>query len=122
MLYIQKNEENVLTLSIVQNSRKTFTTYTLRFTHILSSEVKDYIIDLSDPNVYFSNVRYCSIKLELYGDDLPYEGQYTLQIFGNDNTDLYSGFVMVRGAEEAVPFTEYISPNETNENYIYIQD
>jgi hypothetical protein len=30
--------------------------------------------------------------------------------------------VVLEGTEEGDPFTEYISPNEVNENYIYIQD
>jgi hypothetical protein len=30
--------------------------------------------------------------------------------------------VVLDGTAEANPFTEYISPNETNENYIYIQE
>ncbi len=29
---------------------------------------------------------------------------------------------VLEGTQESNPFTEYISPNEVNENYIYIQD
>jgi len=124
MLYINQNQVNTLTLSINQNSRNFFTTYTLIFTHVMSSEVKEYVIDLFNPNVYFFNVRYCTIQLDLTGDNnLPYEGQYTLQIIGEPNSvSLYNGFCMVDGSVETNPFTEYLSPNETNENYIYIQD
>ena len=89
----------------------------------MSSEVKEYEIPTSDPDLFYSNVRYCTIQLDLTGNDLPYEGQYVLHIIGEDNTfPLYTGFAMVDGLEESKPFTEYISENETNENYIYIQD
>jgi hypothetical protein len=35
---------------------------------------------------------------------------------------VYTGITILRGVEAGAGFTEYISPNETNENYIYIQD
>jgi len=124
MLYIQQGQFNTLTLSINQNSRDVFDTYTLIFTHVMSSDVKSYIIPLDDVNIYFQNIRYCTIELDLTGfKNLPYEGQYTLQIVGSpNNVPVYNGFCMIDGTVETNPFTEYVSPNETNENYIYIQD
>lgn len=123
MLYIQKGQENTLVLNINNNSRDTFTGYTLTFTHIMSKEVKTYLIDTSNNLEYAQNIRYCEIVLDLTTDDLNYLGQYTLNIYGTpDNVLVYTGMVVLEGTQESHPFTEYISPNETNENYIYIQD
>ena len=123
MLYIQQGQSNTLTLSIVQNSRDAFTGYTLNFTHVMSSALTSYTIDTSDEAVYFANERYCQITLDLATEDLPYEGQYTLEILGTPNdVPVYQGFCMTTGPAESNPFTEYVSPNEDNANYIYIQD
>ena len=123
MLYLNKGQENTLVLNINNNSRDTFTTYTLIFTHIMSKEVKSYTISTSNSAVFFENIRYCTITLDFITDDLNYEGQYQLNIYGNPNNQLvYTGMVVLEGLAESDPFTEYISPNETNENYIYIQE
>jgi len=54
---------------------------------------------------------------------LNYEGQYQLDIFGNGETKVYTGMVRLLGtAEKGNTYTEYISPDEDNNNYIYIQD
>jgi hypothetical protein len=123
MLYIQKGENNNLVLNINNNSRTVFTGYTLNFTHVMSKEVKNYTINISDPAVYFQNIRYCEILLPLATNDLNYLGEYMLNIYGNpDNELVYSGITILQGTEAGTTFTQYISPNETNENYIYIQD
>lgn len=123
MLYLNKGEENVLVLNINNNSRDTFTGYTLVFTHIMSKEVKSYSISTSDSEEFFENIRYCTITLDFTTDDLNYEGQYQLNIYGNPNNQLvFVGMVVLQGTAEDNPFTEYISDNETNENYIYIQE
>ena len=123
MLYLNKGEENTLVLNINNNSRDTFTGYTLVFTHIMSKEIKSYTIQTNDPNEFFENIRYCTITLDFTTDDLNYEGQYQLNIYGQPNNQLvFIGMVVLDGTAEANPFTEYISPNETNENYIYIQE
>jgi hypothetical protein len=89
----------------------------------MSKEVKSYIIDTSNNLQYAQNIRYCEIVLDLTVNDLNYLGQYTLNIFGRPNNVLvYTGMAVLEGTQESHPFTEYISPNETNENYIYIQD
>lgn len=123
MLYIQKGQENTLVLNINNNSRDTFSGYTLEFTHIMSKEVKNYSIDTSDPTQYGSNIRYCEIVLPLQDDDLNYEGQYQLNIYGTPGVVLvYTGMAVLEGTQESNPFTQYISDNEVNENYIYIQE
>jgi hypothetical protein len=45
-----------------------------------------------------------------------------LNIFGNGEEQVYVTMAVAEGLAESKPFTEYISPNEVNENYIYIQD
>ena len=123
MLYLQKGQENTLVLNINNNSRDTFSGYTLVFTHVMSSEVKTYTVSTSNPLEYTQNIRYCSITLPLNSDDLNYIGQYTLVIYGQpDNEKVYNGMVVLEDVAQEVIFTQYISPNETNENYIYIQD
>ena len=123
MLYLEKGQENTLVLNINNNSRDTFTGYTLSFTHIMSKETKVYSISTSNTAVFFENIRYCTITLDFATDDLNYEGQYQLNIYGQPNNQLvYIGMVVLEGTAESDPFTEYISTNETNENYIYIQE
>jgi hypothetical protein len=123
MLYMNKGEENTLVLNINNNSRETFTGYTLVFTHIMSKEVKSYSISTNNPTQFFENIRYCTITLDLTISDLNYEGQYQLNIYGQPNNELvFVGMVVLDGTAESNPFTEYISNNETNENYIYIQE
>jgi hypothetical protein len=122
MLYIQKGQSNTLVLNINNNSRTTFSTYTLVFTHIMSKETKSYVIDTTNPSQYTSNIRYCTIVLPLNVDDLNYEGQYQLDILGDGTVNVFVGIVILDGTAESKPFTEYISDNETNENYIYIQE
>lgn len=123
MLYMNKGQENTLVLNINNNSRNSFASYDLIFTHIMSKEVKSYTVYTNDDEVFFENIRYCTITLDLTTDDLNYEGQYQLNIYGQPNNELvFVGMVVLDGTAESNPFTEYISPNETNENYIYIQE
>jgi hypothetical protein len=123
MLIINKNEVNYLVLNINNNSRTDFSGYTLTFLNILSQEEKSYTISTSNPAQFTSNIRYCTITLNLVGNDLNYEGQYQLDIYGNGETKVYTGMVRLLGtAEKGNTYTEYISPDEDNNNYIYIQD
>jgi hypothetical protein len=123
MIYLNKGQENSLVLNINNNSRNTFTGYTLEFTHIMSKEVKTYSINKSNPAQYFENIRYCEILLPLNTNDLNYLGEYQLNIYGVPDDELvYTGIAILEGTEAGAGFTQYISPNETNENYIYIQD
>jgi len=89
----------------------------------MSKLQKTYTIDTNNPLEYSSNIRYCTITIDLTGaNDLIYEGQYQLNIFGDDEQQVYVTMVVTEGIPESNPFTEYVSPNEVNENYIYIQD
>jgi hypothetical protein len=124
MLILNKGQQNELVLNINNNSRTDFTSYTLTFTHVVSQETKSYVISTSNPLLYAENDRYCEIILNLQnsGQDLNYLGQYQLHIYGNGTNLVYIGMAELNGSEESTPFTEYISPNEDNENFIYIQD
>jgi len=123
MILLNKGQVNELVLNINNNSRTDFSEYTLTFLNILSQEVKSYIISTSNPLQFAENIRYCEIVLDLSVDDLNYEGQYQLQIFGNGTTLVYTGMARLSGTTEiGNTFTQYISPDEDNSNYIYIQE
>lgn len=123
MLYLNKGQQNELILNINNNSRQTFATYSLVFTHTLSQETKTYVIDTSNQAQYGENDRYCEIILPLNTNDLNYEGQYQLQIFGNGSTLVFTSLAMLQGTtEQGNTFTEYISNNEEGELYLYIQE
>lgn len=120
MLYLIKGQENELYMNINNNSRLTFTGYTFVFTHVLSQEQKSYLIDTSNPLQYFENIRYCTVIIPLDTDDLNYEGQYILNVFGDGVENVFKGMVVLEGLQEEPLFTTYQSSNENNENYIFI--
>jgi len=124
MLYLQKGQQNELVMNINNNTATTFSGYTLVFTHIMSQEVKSYTVNTADPAEYAQNIRYCEIILNLQdaGQDLNYEGEYQLKIYGNGTELVFTGIAILQGTQEEPLFTTYISPNEVNENYIYIED
>jgi len=124
MLYLQKAQENTLVLNINNNARPNFATYDLVFTHTMSKEIKTYTVNTSNPLQYTQNIRYCSIYLDFVTDDLNYEGEYNLSIYGDGDPleNVFNGIAILEGTQEAPFFTEYVSPNEDNHNYIYIQD
>lgn len=124
MLILNKGQQNELVLNINNNSRTDFTTYTLTFTHVVSQEVKSYTVSTSNPAQYADNDRYCEIILNFQtaGQDLNYLGQYQLEIYGNGTSLVYTGMAQLNGSQESNPFTEYVSPDEDNSNFIYIQD
>jgi len=124
MLYLQKGQQNELIMNINNNSNTVFSGYTLEFTHVMSKEVKSYVVSTSDPQVYAQNIRYCEIILNLQnsGQDLNYLGEYQLNIYGNGTELVFTGIVILEGTQESPAFTQYISPNEVNENYIYIEN
>jgi hypothetical protein len=123
MIIMNKGQQNELILNINNNSRTDFSGYTLTFTHILSQEEKSYVIPTNDPQLFGENIRYCEIILNLQNDDLNYEGQYQLKIYGNGTSLVYTGMVRLNGTtEQGNDFVTYQSPDEDNSNYIYIQD
>ena len=114
MQYITRSINNTLTLNINKNSRDSYTNYKFVFTHSLSQYSNDYILTLAT-----ENDRFCTVVLPLSTDNLQYFGQYELKIYG-DSTDLiFVGMVRVIGEDEEI--IPYVSDNENNENYIYIE-
>lgn len=123
MLILQKGQQNELVLNINNNSRQDFSGYTLTFVHTLSQESKSYTVNTSNPAEYAENDRYCEIVLNLQNDDLNYEGQYQLQIFGNGTNLVLTSLCRLDGTtEKGNDYVSYQSPDEDNSNYIYIQD
>lgn len=124
MIILNKGQQNELILNINNNSRTDFSGYTLTFTNSLSKEVKSYTVNTSNPAQYADNDRYCEIILNFQnpGQDLNYEGQYQLQIFGNGTNLVYTGLCRLVGTTENNTIVEYISTDDDNEKYIYIQD
>lgn len=123
MIIMNKGQVNELVLNINNNSRTDFSGYTLTFLHILSQEEKSYTINISNPAQFGENIRYCEIVLDLTTNDLNYEGQYQLKIYGNGTQLVYTGMVRLNGTtEQGNDFVSYVSPDEDNSNYIYIQE
>ena len=123
MIIMNKGQVNELVLNINNNSRTDFSGYTLTFLHILSQEEKSYTINISNPAQFGENIRYCEIVLDLTTNDLNYEGQYQLKIYGNGTQLVYTGMVRLNGTtEQGNDFVTYVSPDEDNSNYIYIQE
>ena len=123
MLILNKGQQNELVLNINNNSRTDFSGYTLTFVHVLSQEEKTYTVSTSNPAQYAENDRYCEIVLNFQNDDLNYEGQYQLQIFGNGTNLVYTGMARLDGTtEKGNDYVSYVSNNEDNEQFIYIQD
>jgi hypothetical protein len=121
MIILQKGQVNELTMNINNNSRTDYTGYTFTFVHIMSQESKSYLINVSNPAQFAENIRYCEVVIDLATDDLNYEGQYQLKVYGNGTALVFTGIVELNGTEEEPFFTTYQSPNENNENYIYIE-
>lgn len=121
MIILNNGAENELILNINNNSRTTFDTYVLRFTHALSQSTKSYTIETSDNTVYGSNDRYCEIILNLNNNELPYSGQYSLEIFGNGANLVYTMMCDVINTNPSDTFISYESDNEDNSNFIYIE-
>lgn len=121
MIILNNNQQNELVLNINNNSRVDFTGYTLTFTHTLSQNTRSYTVSTSNPAQFGENDRYCEIILNLTGNGaLIYEGQYQLQIFGNGTNLVFTGLARLDGTSEDNSYIEYISNNEDNESYIYI--
>lgn len=119
-MILYRNQINELILNINNNTRESFSFYKLVFVHSLSQYTKEFIIDTNDNTVYGENSRYCEIILDLTGvNNLQYEGQYGLEIFGNGSKLVYVTMVEVRTNDNDV-FVQYQSNNEDGDKFIYI--
>ena len=103
------------------NTRTSYDSYLLQFTHKMSQDVKTYSISTNGP-AYTANERYCTFTLDLSLQDLNYAGEYDFNVYGvKTTTDLvYIGMAVVENATSEPIFTTYVSPNENNSNYIYV--
>ena len=116
MIYLTKIGVNTITSNVNNNSRDVVTTYLLRFTHIMSQDIKEYIINVNDPTQYGENDRYAEL---VFTTDFVYEGENKLEILANGTTNVYTGIVIV--GEQVETFIQYTSNNENNKNYIYVE-
>ena len=142
MLYINKNSYNRLYVTVSQGSTLVNPFYLFSFTHILSNEVVNFV----PQNVSTASSRYDEfLFIEASNENLslvppivtfPYEGQYLYSIYEQStsgNTDpsyscneleqgrAFVNFVNADG-DEPVYYVQFISDNETNENYIFISN
>jgi hypothetical protein len=61
--------------------------------------------------------------LDLTGsNDLNYEGQYLLQIYGDGSSLVMTSMARLNGTTEDNSFISYTSPNEDGEQFIYIDE
>lgn len=118
MIYITNNQSNTIFLNINNNSRTVFTGYSFNFTHILSQDTSSLSIDITDDLKYTGNTRYCAVT---FIANFIYEGEYSLEIRGNNTELVWSGIVILGEVIPTDTFNELISDNENNENYIYIE-
>ena len=115
MIYIKKTGSITLTLNVNNNTRDDVSTYLLNFTHIMSNDNKQYTIDTTNPYQFGKNDRYCEM---VFTGTFYYEGEYKLQIYANGTDKVYDGIVIV--GEQTEEFIKYVSDNEENNNYIYL--
>jgi len=116
MIYLTKTGSTTLTSNVNKNTRDAVTTYLLKFTHIMSQDVKTYTIDVLNPTEYGENDRYCEL---VFDANFTYEGENSLEIYANGTDLVYTGIVIV--GEQTETFVQYTSNNENNSNYIYVE-
>lgn len=136
MLYIKRNEENNMVVTVSEHKLLANPNYLFSFTHKLSKEnVRFY-----PENVSTSTSRYDEFKF-IEGDEptgytgttpyviFPFEGQYFYGVYemvSNTNTNpsyaynkLEEGQALVEAKSNDNEFTLYTSGNENNSNFIY---
>jgi hypothetical protein len=136
MLLIKTNQENVLVVTVSQNSTIPNPEWLFSFTHIFSKQNVSFI----PTNVSTSKVRYDEFLVyEGTGAgqiQFPYEGLYVYNIYqqpagsGNLNPQYTSGIVETGQAQVIVQsanttndfYIEYVSNNEYNSNFIFAPD
>jgi len=139
MLYIKRNEENKLVVTVSQHKTLSNPKYLFSFEHILSKEKTRFY----PKNVSTSTSRYDEFVF-IEGDepfgytgDIPYvkfphEGQHyysVYEMFNENSTDpqyafdkLEEGRAVVDDDTIPAEFTTYISSNENNANFIYYEE
>lgn len=136
MLYIKRNSNNKMVVTVSQNKTLASPYYLFSFQHIMSKETVRFF----PKNISTSTARYDEFEFNegveptSYSGDVPYEqfpfeGQYYYGIyecFGTGSTNPLYAFNKVEEGrayvvDESIPsdFNEYISDNENNANFIY---
>jgi len=142
MFLIEKGRRNDLVVSVSLNKTLPNPTYLFSFTHILSKETIRFI----PQNISTSTSRYDEFRFfESDVENLsivppritfPYEGQYLYAVYaqpygsGNLNPEFASEkvesgdalFIVQSASTTNDYYTEYISNNEFNSNYIFAPD
>jgi len=139
MLYIKRNEENRLVVTVSQHKTIADPSYLFSFEHILSKEKTRFY----PKNVSTSTSRYDEFVFiegeepEGYTGDIPFvrfphEGQHYYSVyetFNENSTDpnyafdkLEEGRAIVEDDTIPSEFTAYISSNENNANFIYYEE
>jgi hypothetical protein len=138
MFLVKKGERNELVVSVYANSILTNPTYLFVFTHIVSKEQAIFIPqDISinklryNEFVFFESI-YENLNVSPPRVTFPYDGQYYYEIYEQVSTTNLNPLLALNKVAEGrgliedlcVPdsYYEYISPNEVNENYVFISD
>ena len=139
MLYIKRNNKNNMVVTVSQNKTLSDPYYLFSFTHILSKEtVKFYPLDISTSRSRYDEFEFFEGEAPLgYTGSTPYElfpheGQYyysVYEMYSSGTTDpqyayskLEEGRAIVEDDSVPADYTQYISNNENNANFIYYGD
>ena len=139
MLTIKKGTTNMVVVTITQNqSAESPKYYLFSFVHILSKEVvRFYMKSTINTNARYDEYMFDEVdgtgipEDELNGDVIfPYDGQYFYSVYemptkslnpSSARLKLEEGRAVVYNNEKTEYYTEYISSNENNNNYIYLK-
>lgn len=135
MVYINVNQANEFTLNINNNVRDPFPDGDVILTavHILSDKTVSQTAKIDPPagdpsyTTFYGNynARYTEfwINMLLSRETFSYDGEYDVTISNGVQT-VYNGIWIATGNSliEQNPFIQFESDNESNENYIYIEE
>ena len=139
MLYIKSNELNKLVVTVSQNKLLSNPYYLFSFEHILSKDRTRFY----PKNISTSTGRYDEFEFYEGEEPLGYTGDTPYTIFAHEGQHYYSiyemvstgstnplyafnkveeGRAFVENASDAEYFSQYISNNENNANFVYYGD
>ena len=138
MFLIKKGERNELVVSVSLNKTLPNPTYLFSFTHILSKETIRFIpqnistaTNRFDEFVFFES-QYENLNVVPPRVTFPYDGQYYYSIYEQVSTTnlnpllafnkVAEGRTLIEDLCVVDPYYEYISPNESNANFIFISE
>jgi hypothetical protein len=138
MLYIKRGQTNNISVTLTQNSQPGFPYYLFSFENILSKDT----ITFFPQNITTASSRYdefvfVETDTPVSGQTPPqvtfqYEGDYYYKVYqmastGSTNPSsalgvIEEGRALVSGDTIGVFYTEFISSNENNNNFIFLAD